>query len=341
MKIFGFTLLRNGIQYDYPYRESLRSLGGICERTFVALGQSQDGTEQSLASIPQLTLIPTVWDEGLRKSGLILSQQTNIALTELRKFSKDGWGIYLQADEVISERDYDRIRADMKEAESVGADAISFRYLHFWQSHRKIAVGKRWYPQEIRAIRLDSAIESWGDAQSFRNHKKIFESDATIYHYGHVRESHAYEQKKKDFNRWWHSDAEMAKIFAKGKRRDAYEEVISYLGPHPNVMNERIRSFEGEISSKKEVLVYGTPSLVPAAFQDKARFLYTQSVSDLWAKNASECLVLQPLPWWAFPLGWMGYKFSVPEGMGSPQARPWPQDFRFLLELSRLGVEVR
>src|SRR5690349_15042464 len=100
MRLFGFTLLRNGVVYDYPFLESLGSLSGICERVYLALGKSDDGTEAAIAPLAgKLRITPTVWDENLRKSGLILSQQTNIALAALRQEAREvsDWGFYLQA----------------------------------------------------------------------------------------------------------------------------------------------------------------------------------------------------------------------------------------------------
>jgi hypothetical protein len=338
MKVFGFTLLRNGIKYDYPFRESLRSLCALCDTVYIALGNSDDATEQALQEFKNVKIVPTVWDEGLRKSGLILSQQTNIALDALKAEHAGGWGIYLQADEVLSERDFALIRKDLQRAEAQGCDAVSFRYLHFWLSHHKIAVDKRWYPQEIRAIRLDSPARSYGDAQSFQGWRKRLESDAFVYHYGHVREAGAYAEKKKDFNRWWHSDEEMGKILAKGKRRDRHEKTVDYLGPHPSFMKNRIGE---EKKSPSRLLVYGRPGDVPDGVDLQTDLRFTESVTDLWKNGPEHSLVLAPLPLWARFLSFLGFGPKAPPRMGSPQAREWDSRFRFILELSARGVGVR
>src|SRR3990167_5875781 len=157
--IYGFAILRNGVKYDYPFQESLRSLCALCHTVYLALGRSEDGTDAALGELNNLVILPTVWDESLRTSGLILSQQTNIALSALRERHPIGWGIYLQADEVLDERDFPKFRAVLQTAERNGCDAVSFRYLHFWQSYDRLAVSPRWYPQEIRAVRLESKAE--------------------------------------------------------------------------------------------------------------------------------------------------------------------------------------
>lgn len=339
MNLYGFTLLRNGIKYDYPFRESLHSLCLLTGEVHLALGDSDDGTEKALAAFLNLKITPTLWDENMRKSGLILSQQTNIALDALRKEHKSGWGIYLQADEVLDEKEFDRIRADLAQAEREGCDAVAFRYLHFWQSHDRIAVGKKWYPQEIRAIRLDAPVESYGDAQSFRGAKKVFQSDAHVFHYGHVREAGAYQKKLSDFHRWWHSDAELAKVRAKGAKRDKKEVCLPYFGPHPDCMKERIGA--KELQARK-ILVYGDKNSLSPEFWSKvkARLEFTLEPADVLKRSPSEVVLLKELPRLARWRSFGRYRSRVPERMGSPQARVWTHEFQATLRFSERGIRV-
>jgi len=341
--LHGFTLLRNGLKYDYPFRESLSGLRALCDSVVVAVGKSEDGTEEALKSFDLVT-IPTVWDEAKRQGGVILSEQTNIAIEELRRRqSALGWGFYLQADEAISERDFDLIRNDVLKAEAQGYDCISFRYLHFWQSYEAIAVGKRWYPQEIRCVKLDSKIESYGDAQSFRNWTKKLESEAVIYHYGHVREAAAYEKKKKDFHRWWHSDAEIAGVIARGEKGDRSEETLRYLGPHPSFMMERIKAHGGlSASSDREITVFGRQNDYSPEFLSRvrARLTWTSEQSVLLKAKPEDAVLLSPLPLLARLFGGGKFSSGVGRGMGSPQARDWSPEFRALLKFSEKGVRV-
>ncbi len=340
--LHGFTLLRNGLKYDYPFRESLAGLGSLCESVVVAAGQSEDGTEEALKAVRVIT-VPTVWNEAKRQGGVILSEQTNIALEALRRRAPLGWGFYLQADEAISERDFDLIRADLLKAEQQGCDAISFRYLHFWQSFEAIAVGRRWYPQEIRCVRLDSKIESYGDAQSFRGWTRKFESEATIYHYGHVREANAYEKKKKDFHRWWHPDTEIAQVIAKGDKCDRAEDTLRYLGPHPSFMKERIKAHGGlSESSRKTLKAYGREKDFSAAFLGsvQAKLEWTEDERLILKENPEHVVLLRDLSPLSrlFSLG--KFRSRVGSRMGSPHAREWTPEFRALLRLSEKGVRV-
>lgn len=346
MNLYGFTLLRNGIKYDYPFRESLQSLCSLCSSVYIALGQSEDGTEQELNTFSNIEIIPTTWDENLRKSGIILSQQTNIALEKLRSEKsqeQNAWGFYLQADEVLSETDFPLIRQDIQRAEEAGADAISFRYLHFWRSYDRIAIGKRWYPQEIRAIKLNSKSSSYGDAQGFRGQTKVYYSDAHIYHYGHVREEEAYQKKLKEFGRWWHNDEELKKVVEKGFKRDRYEESIPYLGKHPAFMQERMQKMGWNpttFDQKRELLLYGQANSWPQEFNLPSNTKWSTSVLEMLSYPKENVIQLQELPWYwnALTLGQRTSK--VPVAMKSPQARPWNQAFLTMLRFSEKGIPL-
>ncbi len=347
-QIFGFSLLRNGIRYDYPFRECLKSLSGVCSRITLALGDSDDGTEAEVRSLGlPLDIVPTVWDENLRKGGVILSQQTNIALTALRKSAPKGsWGIYLQGDEVLLESDAERIRADIERAEREGFDAVSFRYLHFWQDYLQIAVGKRWYPQEIRAIKLDSPIESYGDAQSFKGATNVLQSDAWIYHIGHVREADKYERKLKDFHRWWHSDEEMKKKSEESKRKDAEEECVNFFGPFPLCLKARMEKHRGsdilKLPKPERVGLLGSPR---DDFDRKLSSLISAgevrwgTVSELLKWKASVIVPIYPKIFdWVFRTKFV--TSHVPTSMKSPQAREWSPEFVKKLKLYERGVAL-
>lgn len=337
--IIGFTLLRNGLKYDYPFVESLSSLSEFCETVYVALGNSDDGTEASLTSLKNLRLIPTVWDENLRKSGLILSEQTNIALDALRTNHHQGWAIYLQADEVLNPLNFAQLRADLAKASEENCDAVSFRYLHFWQAYDKIAITKRWYPQEIRAIRIESKLRSYGDAQSFAKAEKTFQSDVPIFHYGHVRTPEAYERKRWDFGKWWHPDDQLEKMLAKGNKREKQEHVLRYLGPHPVFMKKRIGDTPAP-QEKKHLLVFGDRKNFSTEFLSSvdAATTWTLDPTQLSGKNWDEVVLLEQLPLLQRIRFWGKFRSKVPLKMESERALPWNREFVAALKFAEKGV---
>jgi hypothetical protein len=218
---------------------------------------------------------------------------------------------------------------------------VSFRYLHFWQAYDQLAINARWYPQEIRAIKLGCGIKSYGDAQSFTGYKKRFESDAAIFHYGHVREAAAYERKRWDFGKWWHStDEELTKVLKKGDRKEKKERTLRYLGPHPKFMQERMGL--PSIAKKERVLLFGETRL-SAKFESSisaGKIVYGSELKDLADFSKDEVVLLNPVSTWAKLISRGKLETKVPTKMLSPQAREWTKEFQVILRLSEKGYSV-
>src|SRR5262245_50658130 len=116
MKVSGFTFLRNGQKMGYPFVESIRSILPLVDEFVVALGPSEDDTEQMLREIgdAKIRIIPTRWNERIRSDysikGFVYGQQKSIAL-----FNCTGdWAFYLEGDEVVHENDLPKIRSAME-----------------------------------------------------------------------------------------------------------------------------------------------------------------------------------------------------------------------------------
>lgn len=345
IKLFGFTLLRNAIKYDYCFEESLHSLSSLVEYTYLALGKGEDETEKRVLELPKIKIINTVWDEKLRDSGLILSQQTNIALQELRKAEENNsnaWAIYLQADEVIHENDLELIKNDIQKANEGGFNAVSFRYNHFWLNHNTLTVGKKWYPIEIRAIKLHSNIQSVKDAQGFEGQTKIFQSNAFIYHYGHVREKKLYNLKKADFHKLYNADENLMKAQKKEERKYNQGIFLDYFGTHPQIMKSRIMRF-GDIfhlSKRDEIWIVGNREQFDTHFINRisgSKINWIDSVTECPSKNRTKDLVIFEPNWWqkiVFPS-------KVQQRPESKLGPNWTKEHILTLKLSEkyIGVE--
>jgi hypothetical protein len=244
MKVSGFTFVRNGVKYDYPFIESINSLLPICNEVVVVTGRSEDDTLDQIKSIhsPKIRILETVWDESIRKGGTILSQQTNLALDKV-----DGdWAVYLQADEVLHDQDYSAINEAMLHYKNKNeVEGFLFNYKHFYGCYNYIGNSRRWYRREIRIVRPNEGLRSWGDAQGFRiNGKKLRVKliDAAIYHYGWVKSPEIQQMKQKTFNKFWHSDewidqhvgALSEYNYKQGGKLKIFD------GTHPIVMKKRV-----------------------------------------------------------------------------------------------------
>lgn len=339
--LYGFTFLRNGVKYDYPFKETILTLASLCQEVYLALGDSEDQTAVNIPKDPKIKIMPTVWDESLRSGGKILSQQTNVALSALEQAHPEAsaWGLYLQCDEVIGEWDFEKLKNDLKAAETFGANAIRFRYLHFWATPDQIAIAKRWYPTEIRCIRLHQGIHSSGDAQSFAGCKKIYESEVCIFHYGHVRKKEAWELKKHDFHHWYHSEKTIQGVRERSKSSDAQEPTAAYLGPHPQVMQERLREVakSDQPSDPRTVVLLDFDRSLDASFihrirADKVVHL-TESGQNkrLRAENPGALVISAKPHWWE----WRRLR-----RLRRKKAPVFPPMLLVALELARHGVRI-
>ncbi len=257
MKVVGCTFIRNAEKFDYPIRESLLSLLPLCEEVIVVLGNSEDNTENCLNEIQdqKIKIHHSIWDDSLREGGAVLALETNKSLDLAPKDAN--WIIYLQGDEVIHEQYYPSIISAMntyKDAAEI--DGILFQYKHFYGSYEYIADSRKWYRKEIRIIKNDPNIRSYRDAQGFRksgNKLQVVEINATIYHYGWVKNPLQQQLKQKNFNKLWHNDTQVNKIVNFEKNTydyDKIDSIVKFEGTHPKVMKYRIENQDWNFNTK-------------------------------------------------------------------------------------------
>ena len=252
MRLSGFTFCRNAVRYQYPLIESITSILPIVNEFVVNVGRCDDGTMEVVRSIgdPKIRVIESVWDETLRKDGLIYSQQTNIALSHCT----GEWAFYLQADEVIHEQDLSPILKALElNHGNPAVRGLLFRYLHF--------VGDYWslnpwfYHKAVRIIRNNGEVESCGDAVGF--HLKatgqyvqsgppewLAWSGARVFHYGWVKDPKIMLAKKQEQAKVYHGDApppSEAKLYDQDAFDfEDYPILKEFRGTHPQVMQARV-----------------------------------------------------------------------------------------------------
>jgi hypothetical protein len=244
MKVSGFTIIRNGIKYFYPFREAILSILPLCDELIVNVGDSEDDTFAAVKSITnnKIKIIQRSWDMTLREAGRLLSVETNAALNEC----SGDWGVYIQADEVLHEKYLDTVKDAMQHYLNISpVEALRFRYKHFYGSYDYFQDNYRnWYIKEMRIIKLNRNIVSWDDAMSFRHKNgspvKATDIDAEIYHYGWVKPPDTMMLKRFDFHKLYNSDGEMNKIVPTDFKLDDLGNLKKFTGTHPVVLRERI-----------------------------------------------------------------------------------------------------
>lgn len=255
MKITGFTIVRNVLQYDYPAMESILSLLPLCDEVVVAVGKSSDETLALIQSIDskKIRIIETVWDESLRAGGRVLAVETDKAYQAISEDTD--WCIYLQADEILHEGDYENIRKELlKYKADSEVEGFILKYRHFYGSYDYIGDARLWYRNEIRILRKLDTVHSYRDAQGFRkadgSKLRVKKIEAFVHHYGWVKHPKYQQLKQKNFNKLWHDDNWVAENVADVAEFD-YSQIDSlkkFGGTHPKVMQNRIDAMNWRFS---------------------------------------------------------------------------------------------
>ena len=162
VQVSGFTIVRNAIKLDFPVEASIRSILPVCDEVVVNVGRSEDETLELVHSIrdPKIRILETEWDMTIKNK--VLGDETLRAMRACRH----PWGIYIQADEVLHERGGEALaRAIAQHDGDPRVEGLLVRYLHFYGDMDTIAVNRRWYRREVRAVRLDRAPRASGLAR--------------------------------------------------------------------------------------------------------------------------------------------------------------------------------
>jgi len=257
MGVSGFTIIRNGEKYDFPYLESLKSLLPLCDEVIVAVGRSQDLTRDRIASLnePKIKIVDTVWDESLRSGGEVLADETNKALAHCTQ----DWCFYLQADEVLHECDRNKILFAMKQnQDNPDVEGLIFPYLHFYGDYQTVNKNPKTYRYEIRAFKNLAGIYSYRDAQGFRKKPetklKVVRCEVPIYHYGYVRPPKLLKEKLAFSQSLYHKPGKAPKLLFNDSSYPWMVGLERFDGTHPQVMKDRIDRAHWQYSFNKNIL---------------------------------------------------------------------------------------
>lgn len=258
MKVSAFTYVRNGLQYDYPFIESIQSILRVVDEFIVVIGDSTDGTREIVEALnnSKIKIIDTIWNDNLRTGGQIFAQQANIGLDNV---SRDAdWLFHIQADEVIHENDLPVIKKSMElYLDQPEVEGLLFDFINFFGDYKHYAPSRRYHQKEIRIIRNNPHFKSYKDSQGFRSFNdpeniwqekgtklSVKKIDATVYHYSYVKDPKVQLKKHLVFGSRWHEGDEWMKEFIE-KNKDGYDYgkidfLYKYQGTHPAVMQHRI-----------------------------------------------------------------------------------------------------
>ena len=246
MFISGFTIARNVVKADDPIREAIYSILPLCDEVIVAVGESEDNTLAYIKSFnePKIKIVETVWDDNLREGGKVLAIETDKAKQAIHP--KADWCLYIQADECLDDRSIASLKLQLeKYCDNDEVEGLLFDYTHFFGSYNYVGDSRNWYRHEIRVVKNRPNIKSYKDAQGFRidgRKLKVKKANATMFHYGWVKNPELQLEKLKQARKLWHSDEFIENEYQNMQAFD-FSEVDSlkiYEGHHPEVMKARI-----------------------------------------------------------------------------------------------------
>ena len=259
MYLSGFTFWRNLVRLDYPFLESIQSLLPIVDELVVAVGNSDDGTRESVEELrsknQKIKIIDTVWDRALFEDGKIFAQQTNLALENVSPHSD--WAIHLQADEVLHEKDYGRFVSSLeryKDEERVLCLMLRQKYFYGDYWHTNPYAGRRL----LRIVRPGGILESVGDSSGFarksdgiyigKSQRQLWEyAEGDLFHYGYVNIPEKLKGKIRAKADLYHQGQLPAHDEKRVGDNDYQPELMEIMRPfrgtHPAVMDRRVTEF--------------------------------------------------------------------------------------------------
>ncbi len=207
MFVSGFTFLRNAEINGYPFIESIQSILPLVDEFICAVGPSIDETRQKIESIgnPKVKIIDADWNENMRDRGFVYGQQKMIAQYQCQ----GDWAFYLEGDEVLHETDLEKIRISMKTyLDDPQVEAFYFDFLHFYGTpHQTGIAGYRQAPRiirnSIRTIAPDGLFWVVLDKNKIGRYPRARHAGASIYHYGHCRNTEKMKEKLSRVGKYW------------------------------------------------------------------------------------------------------------------------------------------
>ncbi len=261
MKVTGFSFIKNAVKYGYPIAEAINSILPLCDEIVIAVGASDDGTRNLVASIHsnKIRIVDTIWDENIKEGGRVLASETDKAFKEISADSD--WCIYIQGDEVMHEDGHEEVRQAMLQwKDDRRVDGLLCKYVHFFGSYEYIGVESHWYRNEIRVIRNDKSIYSYKDAQGFRkgDNKKLQVKavNAYIHHYGWVQDPRIIKAKFLTKEKIYHGSKTAELTAEEITVPEDYATTLvnalqKFKGQHPAVMHQRIQLANWKFNYKK------------------------------------------------------------------------------------------
>lgn len=195
-KVCGVQLIKNGVKYDYCFKESIESMLNCCDQVIVSYIPGEDNTLDVLESInnPKLKILHlTEADWNLYNDKYRLSYLTNVAIQEADKMGFQ-YILSVQSDEVLHEDSYVSIRRAVND----NHEGYLCKRVNLWKSpDLELNVPQDRMPCSSEVVRLaKSCYRAYDDAESIYVPRVTdYVEEIKIVHYGFVRKKEIMKSK--------------------------------------------------------------------------------------------------------------------------------------------------
>lgn len=246
MTLGGSICIRNGIDLDYCFAESITCLLELCDVVSVCDIESTDGTQEALREWvqrePRLRLCIHPWTDPVADV-----QWWPGVLNYARQHCPADYFIHLDADEILHEDDFGIIR----DAALRGAPKFCHR-LNFWKDARHlIPEGVCCGTKVLRMAPTNCPIPSDYPYEPANPTQAIAqESSVRVFHYGFLRAPQAFFRKARTVQRIWVNSYDRRLEEAEKFEGNWMEKpeitgwengLVPYEGPHPKFIGEWLK----------------------------------------------------------------------------------------------------
>lgn len=240
MKVSGTMIVHNGIEGDYCFRESVRSMLAVCDEVVALDADSTDGTMQALVDMAsedsKLNIVSAAWQSS--PMGKWLSDLTNSA----RLHCRFDWHLNLQADEVIDPSAAEEIRKS-----AWLRQGLCMPRLNFWGDHRHVLPNGVCVSSWVYRF-APTRVPSVGDAESLNPvGSKYQPSKCRIFHYGFIRKAAGFVAKSIPMQEAFFGthDPLIDRVPAEGMKvlleSHPMHELLPFSGEHPKVAHDWLK----------------------------------------------------------------------------------------------------
>jgi hypothetical protein len=229
--ITGISLIRNGNLLGYPWKICIQQLLGFCSEVIVNCDPGDDNTLEELKAYP-VRILESKWDMSNTGDGRILAIEAN----KLLPLITNRWTIYLQADEIIHQKDYQMIKPYIYTMDKIGVNQIELYRTYFWQD-----INHRLENDEIylgRIFRTGTHIIG-GDGMYIQGSGQVVRSPFWIYHYSRIGTPEFVNKRLRNLDRLFHSSEEVEAMGLYNYNKQAEgKTILPYNDTHPAGIQE-------------------------------------------------------------------------------------------------------